>query len=40
MNYLVARVSDVSQRKALPAQKKQLMEYASRLGWRVNIDCK
>lgn len=35
---LVARVSDVEQRKALPAQKKRLYEYARRKGWKENID--
>ncbi len=30
---LVARVSDVEQRKALPAQKKRLYEYAKRCRW-------
>jgi site-specific DNA recombinase len=30
---LVARVSDVEQRKALPAQKKRLYEYAQRKRW-------
>src|SRR5438445_9723708 len=38
MNYLVARVSDVSQRKSLPAQKKQLLEYADKQGWRQHQD--
>ncbi len=33
MNYLVARVSDVEQRKALPAQKKKLLDYAELKGW-------
>jgi len=35
---LVARVSDVDQRKALPAQKKRLLEYAARKDWRENVD--
>lgn len=30
---LVARVSDIVQRKALPAQKKKLESYAIRMGW-------
>ena len=33
MNHLVARVSDVSQRKALPAQKKKLYDYAHSRKW-------
>lgn len=33
MNYLIARVSDPDQKKALPAQKKKLDEYAEKLGW-------
>jgi len=40
MNYLIARVSDVSQRKALPAQRKKLLEYAKIKKWRENIDFK
>jgi site-specific DNA recombinase len=40
MNYLIARVSDVSQRKALPAQRKKLYEYAKKNKWRENIDFK
>jgi site-specific DNA recombinase len=35
---LVARVSDVEQRKALPAQKKRLLEYAGKNHWKDNID--
>lgn len=35
---LVARVSDVQQRKALPAQKKRLYEYANKMGWQENRD--
>src|SRR3990167_9903705 len=38
MNYLVARVSDKDQRKALPAQKKKLYDYAERLKWIQGID--
>ncbi len=34
--FLVARVSDVEQRKALPAQKKRLYEYAAKKGWAEN----
>jgi DNA invertase Pin-like site-specific DNA recombinase len=33
MNYLVARVSDEKQRKALPAQKRRLLDYANRKSW-------
>ena len=35
---LVARVSDVEQRKALPAQKKRLYEYAKRCRWTERQD--
>lgn len=36
---LVAKVSDVSQREALPAQKKRLYEYAKdKKHWKENID--
>ena len=35
---LVARVSDVEQRKALPAQKKRLLEYAERKKWIENVN--
>ncbi len=38
MHYLVARVSDVSQRKALPAQRKKLLEYAERQKWKEGRD--
>lgn len=37
---LVARVSDVEQRKALPAQEKRLTEYAAKMKWIVNKDFK
>ncbi len=37
---LVARVSDVEQRKALPAQKKRLFEYAKRCRWIERQDFK
>lgn len=37
---LVARVSDESQRPALPAQTKRLKDYAFKNGWRENIDFK
>ena len=37
---LVARVSDVEQRKALPAQKKRLLEYAKRCRWVERQDFK
>lgn len=33
MNYLIARVSDPDQKKALPAQKKRLEDYAKSLDW-------
>ena len=32
--FLVARVSDVEQRKALPAQKKRLYDYANKKDWK------
>jgi DNA invertase Pin-like site-specific DNA recombinase len=35
---LIARVSDVQQRKALPAQKLRLEEYAKRSGWEEDTD--
>jgi len=35
---LVARVSDVEQRKALPAQKKRLYDYAKRCRWTERQD--
>src|SRR5579884_2119572 len=38
MNYLVARVSDKDQLKALPAQKQKLTEYADKMGWVENRD--
>jgi len=38
MNYLIARVSDENQKKALPAQKKRLLEYADKLHWLKNKD--
>lgn len=38
MNYLVARVSDVKQRKALPAQRKKLFDYADKKEWVENRD--
>lgn len=37
---LVARVSDVEQRKALPAQKKRLFDYAKRMLWVEGKDFK
>jgi DNA invertase Pin-like site-specific DNA recombinase len=37
---LVARVSDVQQRKALPAQRKRLLAYADKNNWRENKDFK
>ena len=40
MNYLIARVSDENQKKALPAQKKRLLEYADKLHWIKNKDYK
>ncbi len=40
MNYLIARVSDENQKKALPAQKKRLLEYADKLRWVKNKDYK
>jgi site-specific DNA recombinase len=33
MNYLIARVSDKEQRKALPAQRKRLYDYAAKKSW-------
>jgi site-specific DNA recombinase len=38
MNYLIARVSDPDQRKALPAQSKKLFDYADRLDWKEGQD--
>ena len=38
MNYLVARVSDFEQRKALPAQKKKLYNYADFKYWKEGND--
>ena len=38
MNRLVARVSDIEQRKALPAQKQKLYDYASHCGWTEGED--
>lgn len=38
MNYAIARVSDPDQRKALPAQKQKLFDYAQRNGWVENKD--
>lgn len=40
MHYLIARVSDVNQRKALPAQRKKLYEYARKQKWHENKDFK
>jgi site-specific DNA recombinase len=40
MNYLIARVSDVSQRKALPAQMKKLFDYAKKEEWVEGKDFK
>jgi len=40
MNYLIARVSDISQRKALPAQKAKLFDYANKLKWVEDVDFK
>ena len=40
MNYLIARVSDPSQKPALPAQKKRLEDYAKSLGWVEDKDYK
>ncbi len=40
MNYLVARVSDVNQRKALPAQKKKLLDYGKKVKWVEGKDYK
>lgn len=37
---LIARVSDVEQRKALPAQEKRLREYAKKKYWEENKDFK
>jgi site-specific DNA recombinase len=37
---LVARVSDVEQRKALPAQKKKLYAYADIKKWKEDVDFK
>lgn len=40
MHYLIARVSQAEQKKALPAQKKKLYDYADKLDWIVGKDCK
>lgn len=40
MHYLIARVSDPEQRKALPAQTKRLKDYAAKLSWAENKDYK
>ncbi len=40
MNYLIARVSDQDQKKALPAQKKRLEDYAKSLDWIEDKDYK
>lgn len=38
MNYLIARVSDPDQKKALPAQTKRLKDYAKTKSWQEGID--
>lgn len=38
MNYLIARVSDPEQLKALPAQKQKLFDYAKLKNWQENED--
>ncbi len=38
MNYLIARVSDPDQKKALPAQKRRLYDYAKSKDWVEDID--
>jgi site-specific DNA recombinase len=38
MNYLIARVSDPDQKKALPAQKKKLYDYADKMSWVEDVD--
>lgn len=38
MIFLIARVSDVEQRKALPAQKQKLLDYAAGKGWAEGKD--
>lgn len=40
MNYLVARVSDETQVKALPAQKQKLDDYAKKMKWVEGKDFK
>ena len=40
MNYLIARVSDPTQKIALPAQKKKLYDYADKKGWVEDVDYK
>lgn len=35
---LVGRVSDVQQRKALPAQEKRLLAYAEKMKWKIGRD--
>ncbi len=38
MNYLIARVSDPDQKKALPAQTKRLKDYAKTKDWLEDVD--
>jgi site-specific DNA recombinase len=39
MNYLIARVSDPTQKIALPAQRKKLYDYAEKQCWAEGVDC-
>src|SRR3990167_8851780 len=38
MNYLIARVSDPTQKQALPAQRQKLFDYAKKQGWEEKAD--
>ena len=38
MNYLIARVSEPEQRKALPGQRQRLYNYADKMDWAKNKD--
>ena len=40
MNYLIARLSDISQLEAMPAQRKRLLDYATKLTWKEGVDYK
>jgi site-specific DNA recombinase len=40
MNYCIARLSDISQLEAMPAQRKRLLDYATKLTWKEGVDYK